>query len=54
MLHCYMKDQDSTPKTERGVRKIPMTDQVYRAFVEQKKLRSRYGCESTPDNHGAF
>jgi integrase len=33
-----MKYFISTPKTESGNREIPMTEQVYKAFVEQKKL----------------
>lgn len=28
----------STPKTESGIRQIPMTEQVYKAFLEQKRL----------------
>lgn len=33
----------TTPKTESGNRVLPMTDQVYRAFVEQKKLNRMLG-----------
>lgn len=42
-INGQMKYFVSTPKTESGVRKIPMTDQVYRAFVEQKKLNMMLG-----------
>ncbi len=42
-INGRMKYFVSTPKTESGVRKIPMTDQVYRAFVEQKKLNMMLG-----------
>ena len=33
----------TTPKTESGNRVLPMTDQVYRAFAEQKKLNRTLG-----------
>ena len=42
-INGQMKYFVSTPKTESGVRKIPMTDQVYRVFVEQKKLNMMLG-----------
>lgn len=33
----------TTPKTDSGNRVLPMTDQVYRAFAEQKKLNRTLG-----------
>lgn len=33
----------STPKTTAGIRKIPMTEKVFQAFEEQKKLNSLLG-----------
>ncbi len=42
-INGQMKYFISTPKTNSGVRTIPMTDQVYRAFVKQKKLNMMLG-----------
>lgn len=42
-INGQMKYFISTPKTESGIREIPMTDQVYRAFVEQKKQNMMLG-----------
>ncbi len=37
---------DSTPKTEAGVRTIPMSDDVRKAFTEQKKLNFLRGIQA--------
>jgi integrase len=44
------------PKTESGVRQIPMTNSVYKAFIEIKKLYMILGrrCNSTVDGYSNF
>ncbi|MDO4522509.1 MAG: tyrosine-type recombinase/integrase [Eubacteriales bacterium] len=37
---------DATPKTDAGVRKIPMTQMVYKAFLKQKELNFMLGRNS--------
>lgn len=46
----------SKPKTKAGVRTIPFTENVYRAFTEQRKLNFMLGRRSTEeiDGHSDF
>ncbi len=45
---------DSTPKTEAGVRTIPMSDDVCRAFIEQKKLNFLRGIRADVEVGGRY
>lgn len=42
----------STPKTKAGVRIIPFTESVYKAFLEQKKINFMLGRRSTEEIDG--
>lgn len=46
----------STPKTDSGVRTIPMTDTVYEAFLEQKRMSEETGfrCFQSVDGYSGF
>lgn len=45
-----------TPKTESGIRKIPMTDMVYEAFLDQKRQSKISGvkCTQSVDGYSGF
>ena len=42
----------STPKTKAGVRIIPFTESVYKAFLEQKKINFMLGRRSIEEIDG--
>ena len=42
----------STPKTRAGIRTIPFTESVYKAFLEQKKINFMLGRRSTEEIDG--
>ena len=42
----------STPKTKAGIRTIPFTDTVHRAFAEQRKINFMLGRHSTEEIDG--
>ena len=45
----------SLPKTEAGIRTIPMLDEVYEAFLEEKQYQKEYGvCKSKIDGMSGF
>lgn len=41
-----------TPKTKAGVRVIPFTENVHRAFLEQRKINCMLGRRSTEEIDG--
>lgn len=42
----------SSPKTRAGIRTIPFTESVYKAFLEQKKINFMLGRRSTEEIDG--
>lgn len=45
----------SLPKTAAGIRKVPMTDKVYQAFMEEKEYQKETGpCKDTIDGFTGF